>query len=439
MTENATHIGPGTIYTEPELVEIISRGEGQFVEFKSAWDRSRGGRSPLNRRLLCDKIAEVVAAFANTDGGLLLVGVEDDGTPSGHGYPEKMVQRLLAVPSTRLDRRVPCRSTRGRIGDCEILIFETVMAPEAVMIKGNGFPYRAGAHILRVRPETIESKKEAYQHASESKLRANATLDLLDLGLVQRFMDRTPMRGRSTVDALSHYGLIGNGSSGWRLTNAALLLFERRTGFPVHPRAGIRLFRVAGTERKHGGERNVTQLAKLEPPVADALRDALLIGRTHIRRAERFNGMEFETHSEIPDFALQEAIVNAVAHRDYEIQSRETEIWFYEDRVEVQSPGGVIPPATEAELRAGRPTHASRNPLLVHVLAAAEYMRDEGEGVRRIHQALERRFLPPPEISVEQGIFTIRLFNGRPDGMVAEPAFPWSNFLPGPGSESSGS
>lgn len=440
MTENRVRDGAAPIYTESELVEIIARGEGQFLEFKSAWDRSRGGRRPLPRRALRDKIAEVVAAFANADGGLLLVGVDDDGTPSGHGYPETVVEGLLAVPSTRLDRGVPCRTARGRIGDCEVLIFDTIMTPEAVMVEGNGFPYRAGAKIMRVRQETIEAKKEAYQRASEPLFNPNATMDMLDLGLVQRFMDRTPMGGRPAVDALAHYRLIGNGPDDWRITNAALLLFERRTEYPVHLRAGIRLFRVAGTERRHGGERNVTQLAKLEPPVADALRDALLIGRTHIRRAERFNGMEFETHWEIPDFALQEAIVNAVAHRDYEIRSRETEVWFYEDRVEIESPGGVLPPATEAALRAGHPAHASRNPLLVKALTAADYMRDEGEGVRRIHQVLERRFLPPPEISVEQGIFTIRLFNGRPDGgMVAEPALAWPNFPPHPGSAGGGS
>lgn len=213
---------------------------------------------------------------------------------------------------------------------------------------------------------------------------------------------------------------------GWRLTSAALLLFGRRTGCRSHPRAGIRLFRVAGTERLPGRHRNESQLATLEAPIADALRDALLICPTHIRRVERSNGMWFETLSEIPDFVLQEAIVNAVAHRDYGIQGRETEVWFFEDRVEVESPGGVMPPASEARLREGVRTHSSRNPLLVRALAAAGYMRDEGEGVARIHTEMRKNSLPPPEISVEGGIFVIRLFNANPDGeLAAEPDFRW--------------
>lgn len=244
------------------------------------------------------------------------------------------------------------------------------------------------------------------------------------------------MGRRSPVEALDHYGLIRRDGGDWQPSNAALLLFGRRPNPRSHQRAGIRLFRVAGTERLPGRHRNVSQLATLEAPVADALRDALLICPTHIRRAERFNGMQFDIHSEIPDFALQEAIVNAVAHRDYEIQGRETEVWFFEDRVEVESPGGVMPPATEAELREGVRTHSSRNPLLVRALAAAGYMRDEGEGVARIHNEMRKNSLPPPKIAVEGGIFVIRLFNANPDGeLAAEPDFHWPSrsFRPSPG------
>lgn len=280
-----------------------------------------------------------------------------------------------------------------------------------------------------VRLDRSESQQVFYEPGFDPK-------DALDMGLVRRFMDRTPFGGQSPVEALRHYGLLEHGPRDWRLTNAALLLFGRRGVSGRHPRAGIRLFRVDGTERLPGRDRNVVQLATLESPVADALRDALLICPTLIRRAERFNGLQFDIHSEIPDFALQEAIVNAVAHRDYEITGRETEVWFFEDRVEVESPGGVMPPATEAELREGVRAHSSRNPLLVRALAAAGYLRGEGEGVARIHREMAKMSLPPPEIAVEHGIFVIRLFNANPDGeSAAEPGFRWPSraWRPRPG------
>ena len=72
--------------SDSEILRALSQGEGQFREFKSAWDRSSDPPRKLKWRSIRDKIADVIAAFANADGGLLLVGVEDDGQPSGHGY-----------------------------------------------------------------------------------------------------------------------------------------------------------------------------------------------------------------------------------------------------------------------------------------------------------------------------------------------------------------
>ena len=82
--------------------------------------------------------------------------------------------------------------------------------------------------------------------------------------------------------------------------------------------------------------------------------------------------------------------VNAFAHRDYERQGRDVEVWFYDDRMEASSPGDLFPPVTLARLRARRPAHATRNPLIVRVLADAGVMRDEGEGVARICRRMNR-------------------------------------------------
>ncbi len=168
----------------------------------------------------------------------------------------------------------------------------------------------------------------------------------------------------------------------------------------------------------------MTQLATLEPPVLRALEEALLIGHTQVLRTETFTGMRFEVDPEIPDFAWREAITNAVAHRDYEIESRGTEVWFYEDRVEIESPGGLAPAATEAMLAEGVPVRASRNPLLVRALAAAGALNDEGRGLPRIREEMAAKSLPPPEISLERGLFTICLRNDRPPGASGWPNRP---------------
>lgn len=404
----------GLPYSEAELRDLVERGEGQFLEFKSAWDRSGGRRRTVDRRAVRDAIAESVAAFANADGGTLLVGVEDDGTPSGHGYPDDAVADLLAVPRRRLQPDASCRTGRCTVDGVEILVFEVAIAPEAVMIDGNGFPYRVGDRIVRQPQEAINQRKEAYRQVGyERRFRHEATLDDLDLGLAQTFLDRTPIRGTPVVRALERYRLVEWRGRERRLTNAALLLFARHPAIGWHPRAGIRMFRVAGTERRHGPRRNVTQLCRIDPPLATALDTAITVARAQIRRDERLEGSCFNDSPEYPDFAWREAMVNAVAHRDYELQGRETEIWFYDDRMEVCSPGGIFPPVTEMQLRRRRPAHATRNPLLVRVLADASFMRDEGEGIPRIFEEMERRSLRLPEITARSGVFSISLFNDR--------------------------
>lgn len=123
-----------SLLSTPELQTILSRGEGQFVEYKSAWDHGTASPKRLRKRALRDKIADVVAAFANADGGLLLVGVDDDGTATGHGYSNEHVEEFFAVPHRRLNPPVGCHTERLTLGCNEILAFQVPIAPEAARL-----------------------------------------------------------------------------------------------------------------------------------------------------------------------------------------------------------------------------------------------------------------------------------------------------------------
>lgn len=278
----------------------------------------------------------------------------------------------------------------------------------------NGFPYRVGDHMTREPQEVINERKQVCRRVGyEQRFRADATLDDLDLELARKFLARTPIAARPVTEALSYYGLIEQAAQEWRVTNAALLLFARTPALRWHPRAGLRLFRVAGTSRQHGRRRNVTQVGRADPPLARAIAEAHQLAGQQVRRFEELNGLYFEEVPEYPAFAWQEAIVNAFAHRDYEYQGREVEAWFYEDRMEVSSPGDLLPPVTLARLREGLPSHATRNPLIVRVLADAGVMRDEGEGVARIFEEMAESSLREPEVELEDGVFCVRLYNER--------------------------
>jgi len=419
--------GNGVLFTEQELRALLEREEGQFLEFKSLWDQSGAARRPLARRQARDFVAEYVAAFANADGGTLVLGVEDDGTPTGHGYPEDAVADLLAVPERRLRPAVRCRSQRTSLDGSEILILQVPFAPEAVMVEANGFPYRVGDRMVREPQEVINARKEAYRRVGyEQRVRPEATLDDLDLDLVRRFLGATVFRGRSPEDLLGRFGLVLPRPGSPAVTNAALLLFGKAPLVRWHPRAGIRFFRVAGKERRHGAERNVTQLGRIDLPVAAAIPEAHRLAREQIRRSEKLHDLFFREMPEYPEFAWQEAIVNAFAHRDYEDQGREIEVWFYEDRMEVKSPGDLVPPVTLDLLRQRQPVHASRNPLIVRVLVEAGLMREEGEGIPRTFDEMQRSFLRDPEFRVAASEFAVTLRN---EPIFTGPSVEWQRIV----------
>jgi len=99
-------------------------------------------------------------------------------------------------------------------------------------------------------------------------------------------------------------------------------------------------------------------------------------------------------------------VLNAVAHRDYNIQGRTTEIWLFENRLEVESPGTLLEGIDFEQMRQGRRIYKSRNPKIVRVLVDLGYMRDQGEGIPRIYAELEQVGTEPTQDQTE---FTFRM------------------------------
>jgi predicted HTH transcriptional regulator len=161
---------------------------------------------------------------------------------------------------------------RIHIDGGELLVFDVPNAAEAVMVEANGFPYRVGDQVVREPQEVINRRKEAYRRVGyEQRIRSEATLDDLDLELAKRFVQATPIGARPVEEVLQRYGLLQPRPAGWGVMNAALLLFAKAPLVRWHPRAGIRFFRVAGTERQHGVRRNVTQIGRIDSPIASAI------------------------------------------------------------------------------------------------------------------------------------------------------------------------
>jgi len=191
---------------------------------------------------------------------------------------------------------------------------------------------------------------------------------------------------------------------------AALLLFGRDPS-RWHSRCGIDFVKYEGTERQHGSSLNVVKRIRFEAPLFRLIDEAVGRIKEHIRERTILHDLFFRERLEYPTFAWQEALVNAVAHRDYSLTGAQVEIWMFDDRIEVRSPGLPPAPVTLDHLQLQKRVHFSRNPLLVRVLADLGYLREMGEGIPRMFQEMEHHGLRPPELCTEGFFFTVTLHN----------------------------
>jgi len=110
---------------------------------------------------------------------------------------------------------------------------------------------------------------------------------------------------------------------------------------------------------------------------------------------------------EYPVSALREALVNAVAHRNYEDASRKTNVQVFSDRIVVASPGYPPAPLTLAKLRKGNYRPCSRNPLVAQALATLKLMEQRGSGFARMRDAMLNHGLDAPTVAEQDGYFVV--------------------------------
>ena len=245
----------------------------------------------------------------------------------------------------------------------DLVVFDVPSADSPVQVTGDGFPLRIGDQTI----ETSESKIRALKfqglvESYESRPSSLAVADL-DRTLLARARQGAGLEALSDEDYLLKRKLADRRGSGLVLRQAAELLFAQRG--PEHPNAGVRVFRVVGIERRLGAEHNVEERPRIE--------------------------------GNLPE-VWQEALLNAIAHRDYSVQGTGIEVWLFDDRMEVTSPGGLLPELSLDELLSLRRVHCSRNPRLMRTLVDLGLTRDQGEGIPRMFAEMADAFLPSPRI-----------------------------------------
>jgi len=394
------------------LERWTSQEEGQFFERKSAYER-HDGRQRRHAQEVAKDVSETLVAMANADGGELVVGIEDDGQVTGVPYGERTIRLLERADRDRVLPPTGARATRMESGGMILLRFEISPSPATHQLTD-------GRYLLRVRDSNQPFPADQIAALKASKTQGlwergyapGASVDDLDLDLIAEICERTELGvDGSPSDVLLSYRLADQRNGHLVPNYAGLLLFGKEPS-RWHARCGVDFRRYKGTEARVGRDLNLVGREIIEAPLAILIERTYEAVRPHIRERHVLHDLFFHERFEYPTFAWQEALVNAVAHRDYSIQGTQTELLMWDDRLEVHSPGLPPQPVTLEALRARSGLHVSRNPLIVRVLTALGYMREIGEGIPRMFEEMEREGLYPPELdTLENVVFRVTLRN----------------------------
>ncbi|RKY03780.1 transcriptional regulator [Candidatus Poribacteria bacterium] len=363
-----------------ELREIIEKGEDAFTEFK-------------DERTHPEEIAASLVAFANAQGGRLIIGVSDEGEILGVGDPDAVMQRIDQISFNNCEPPVTCFQEKVKIDDKIVIV---VHIP-----KGGQRPYRTRRGMFFIR--TSSGKRQATR---EELLRIFQEAKALN-------PDEIPVPGTSAQEIdVRYFGNFFREAFGRRveeegvelerilmnmklmtaeglLTTAGLLLFGENPQRHL-PWAKIHIVRFEGTEISE----SLLDQKEITGTLFEQLEEAERVLKSHIRVAGRIEGFKREDIYEIPLEALREAVVNAVAHRDYSIRSH-IRVFIFDDRVEVRSPGGLPNTVTVENIRYG--IHVERNPVIVSFLTKRGFMGQIGTGIVRMIRLMRERVGREPE------------------------------------------
>lgn len=400
---------------EQDLIRaIIEGGESYYAEFKSAWDYGLEGKAPRQPGEVAKDIARTVVAFANSDGGDLLVGVEDDGAVTGLAFDETTHRYLVNVPREMVNGGPGVRVRTVEIDGQRVLWFRIEEARDEPVITSDGrCLWREGKTTKPVPPREIERRR---QHRSgdrsyEATPIPGASIEDLDFGQIlgqaaRGAEDPHHFSHLAPKELLQYWNLAEVRNGSLVLKQAALLLFARRA-LRWHPNNRLRIRRIHGNDEGYGRHLR-TREREIEGPILEILKQANLAVHRELAVETQDEDL-FTARQLLPREAIREVLVNAVAHRNYAIEGQAVEILLFPDRMEVKSPGRLPEPITIRDLEAQRGVHRSRNPLVMRVLRDLGWSRDQGEGMRRIFGSMRQVELHEPELEEIADTFVVRL------------------------------
>ena len=365
---------------------LLQSQEGKTLEFK------RDLSSPEN-------IMKTLVAFANTAGGILLIGVENDHTVIGiPGNPLDEEERLSNMIADSIAPRL-------------IPNIELVPSKNLTLLAVEVFPSQLRPHYLKQKGE----QQGVFVRLGSTNRQADLPLiEELKRTVTGKGFDELPMLEADAADIdfqavteafRSVRSLAENDMVKLRLltsvqgrlvpTVGGMLLFGKRRDH-FFPDAWIQCGRFIGTEKV-----DIFDHIDINVSLPVAVDEIMTFLKKHAMRSADFSEIRRRDVWSIPLTILREAIINAIVHADYSQRGAPIRIVFLDDRIEIENPGILLPGLTIEDMKQGM--SKIRNHVIARLFRELDLIEQWGTGVRRMFQEAEQQGLPEPEI-VEIGM-----------------------------------
>lgn len=348
------------------------------------------------KREYLDNIKYTILAFANTDGGTLYIGMEDDGAVVGVEHVDDTLLRL-----SNMVRDTICPNVTLFI-DYEVRTMEGKNVIVAQVQRGTARPY----YLCRkgVRPEGVYVR----QGASSVPATKTAILSMIKETSGDCYEEARSLNQALTFDVASAYfkkkglpfgeaqkrtlGLIGGDGT---YSNLAMLLSDEC----VHT---IKMAVFEGSEKTIFHDRK-----ELSGSLLGQLEEAYAYVDGFNRTRAEFVGLERIDKRDYPPEALREALLNAIVHRDYSLPAS-TLLSIFDDRIEIVTVGGLLRGMSFDDLALG--VSMLRNRRLANVFYRLHLIEAYGTGLLKINECY-KDFPKKPKIEVSTNAFKLTLYN----------------------------
>lgn len=386
----------------PRIVSLLAAHESKTLEFKRMGDNK-----------VVKKLLEAICAFANTEGGVLALGVADEKQGKGNARlcgvqenPEAVDELMRKVrtqyhPPIETIRfvRLPCTLRDGSAG--QVVLVHIPQSDKVHSIVDNGTWTRGTAGNREM--TAAEIAELSYRRGVRSAESEPVPVDwsLLDTPVWAEFAAvRGFSRTRPLAEQMAQLGLAEKVAEEWVPRRAAVLLFAEEPGGLLAAqgtRAEIRLVVYQGKAVEAGAKPNMKKPPRtLRGPLIRLIDETVRVVLDELSAGVELASSGFKAHHRYPERVVKEAIVNAIIHRDYRL-NRDILVRIFDDRMEVDSPGvfpGNITPANIA--KAGS---KARNPLIAKTLRDFPVPPnfDLNEGVPMMFAEMAGAHLYPPQ------------------------------------------